>query len=122
MAKPNSTRNKYCWEDQEDLWKEEGCTHKRHLFAICLWAAKRLSTSKMKEKAHEVHLDNDDDAHLPVNGDSEDEREESSTGKEVDNSGEPQAVHGIIYYNNAPTVMYMRMHMCMERYKQFLFS
>ena len=50
-----------------------------------IWAAKCLSHCKGKEKAHEVHLDDDDDTHLPVNDDSEDDSKESSMGEEVAN-------------------------------------
>ena len=47
-----------------------------------------FASAKGKKRPHEVHLD-DDDAHLPVNDDSEDERKASSMEEEVDDSGEP---------------------------------
>ena len=60
-----------------------GSTAERDICLPCLWTAKCLSHCKGKEKAHEVHLDNDDDAHLPVNDDSEDDSKESSTERYV---------------------------------------
>ena len=73
-------------------WEDGGSTTESTrgicLHAVCLWAAKSLTPAKGKKRPREV-LQDDENSHLPLDDDSEDESEESSTDEEVDNSGEP---------------------------------